>query len=535
MTAVQQPSTERNPLMSKMITQTDNKNTVHRNLPLKALLNVALSRGEGKLAKNGALSVITGRRTGRSPQDRFIVRDEITLNEVDWGTVNQAISPEVFDKLWQRAQEHLNSHTHFISHLAVGADETYQIPVTVITDLAWHQLFCYYAFIRTFSPSDSTKTWTLLNVSQFKTDPERDGVKSDATMIINFKKRKILLCGLLYAGEMKKAMFAVMNFLVPPQGVLPMHCAANVGHDGNVALFFGLSGTGKTTLSADPDRYLIGDDEHGWGNNGVFNFEGGCYAKCINLSAEREPLIWQAIRDGAIMENVVLDETTLAPRYENDSLTQNTRAAYPLEHIELRVKQNRGGHPNAIIFLTCDLYGVLPPVAKLSKEQAAYYFLSGYTALVGSTEVGQGSGIKQTFSTCFGAPFFPRSPDVYANLLMHHIDQANCPVYLVNTGWTGGAYGEGGKRFDIPTTRTIINAILNRELDSACYEVMPKFKLAIPTSIKGIDTKILNPKNAWRNASDYNRYAKQLIEAFITNFKRFKVSPEIIAVGPELV
>jgi len=518
-----------------MISQTDNKNTVHRNLPARVLFDLALSRKEGKLAKNGALSVTTGKRTGRSPLDRFIVQDEVTLNEVDWGTVNQPISPEIFNNLWQRAEEYLKSHSHFISHLAVGADATYQIPVTVITDLAWHQLFCYYAFIATFSPADDTKTWTLLNTSQLKTDPERDGVKSDAALIINFKERKILLCGLLYAGEMKKAMFAVMNFLLPPRDVLPMHCAANVGHDGDVALFFGLSGTGKTTLSADPLRYLIGDDEHGWGSNGVFNFEGGCYAKCINLSAEREPLIWQAIREGAIMENVVLDETTLAPRYENDSLTQNSRAAYPLDHIEPRFKPNRGGQPKAIIFLTCDLYGVLPPVAKLTKEQAAYYFLSGYTALVGSTEVGQGSGIKPTFSTCFGAPFFPRSPDVYANLLMHHIEKINCPVYLVNTGWTGGAYGEGGKRFDIPTTRKVINAVLNRELDSASYEVMPKFKLAIPTAINGVDEKILNPVNAWWNAADYNKHANPLIESFIANFKRFKVSPEITAAGPDLV
>ncbi|MBA2654448.1 MAG: phosphoenolpyruvate carboxykinase (ATP) [Gammaproteobacteria bacterium] len=520
--------------MSKMISQTDNKKTVHRNLPAKALLNIALARGEGKLAQNGALSVTTGLRTGRSPQDRFIVQDEVTTNEVDWGAINQSISTECFERLWQRTQEYFKKNTHFISYLAVGSDENYQMPVTVITDLAWHQLFCYNAFIRTFKTEDSAKTWTLLNAAQLKTDPERDGVKSDAALLIDFKKRRILLCGLHYAGEMKKAMFAVMNFLLPPQGILPMHCAANVGHDGDAALFFGLSGTGKTTLSADPDRYLIGDDEHGWGDNGVFNFEGGCYAKCINLSAEREPLIWQAIRDGAIMENVVLDETTLAPRYDDSSLTQNSRAAYPLEHIERRMKQNRGGQPTAIIFLTCDLYGVLPPVAKLSKEQAAYYFLSGYTALVGSTEVGQGSGIKQTFSTCFGAPFFPRSPDVYANLLIHHIERTNCPVYLVNTGWTGGAYGEGGKRFDIPTTRTIINAILNQKLEQATYEVMPEFKLAIPTSIKEVDQKLLNPINAWRSTADYNGHAKKLTEAFIANFKKFKVSPEIMAAGPEL-
>ncbi|OAI49086.1 phosphoenolpyruvate carboxykinase [Gammaproteobacteria bacterium SCGC AG-212-F23] len=506
--------------------------TVYHNPLEKELLNIALTRGEGKLAKNGALSVTTGLRTGRSPQDRFIVKDEVTINAVDWGAINQPISTECFEKLWQRTKDYLKTQTHFISHLAVGSDETYQIPVTVITELAWHQLFSYHAFIIPHQLKDPAETWTLLNAAQFKTDPERDGVKSDAALMIDFKKRRILLCGLHYAGEMKKAMFAVMNFLLPPQCILPMHCAANVGHDGNTALFFGLSGTGKTTLSADPNRYLIGDDEHGWGENGVFNFEGGCYAKCINLSAEREPLIWQAIRDGAIMENVVLDSATLAPCYDDDSLTQNTRAAYPLKHIKQRMKQNRGEQPKAIIFLTCDLHGVLPPVAKLSKEQAAYYFLSGYTALVGSTEVGQGSGIKQTFSTCFGAPFFPRSPDVYANLLLHHLEKTNCPVYLVNTGWTGGAYGEGGKRFDIPVTRTIVNAILNQELEKAVYEVMPNFKLVIPTAIKGIDKKLLNPKNAWQNIEDYNRHERELIEAFTANFKKFKVSSEIMMAGP---
>ena len=504
------------------------------NLPAETLVAMAMHRGEGVLANNGALSVVTGARTGRSPQDRFIVKDEITVNEVDWGAVNQPISTECFGKLWCRAQQYLQSHTHYTSQLAVGADEAYQVPVTVITDLAWHQLFCYSAFIRTFLPGNPDKSWTLLSVSKFKIDQEADGVKSDATLIINFKSRKIILCGLLYAGEMKKAMFSVMNFLLPPQGVLPMHCAANIGERGDVAVFFGLSGTGKTTLSADPARYLIGDDEHGWSDNGIFNFEGGCYAKCINLSSEREPMIWQAIRDGAIMENVVLDKHTLSPRYEDDSLTQNTRAVYPLEHIEKRVKENRGGQPSAIIFLTCDLHGVLPPVAILSKEQAAYYFLSGYTALVGSTEVGQGSGIKQTFSTCFGAPFFPRSPDEYANLLMRRIGQTNCPVYLVNTGWSGGAYGEGGKRFDIPTTRTIISAILNGELNHTSCETIPGFNLRIPTAINGVEEKLLNPIKSWINNDDYNRHANQLMKSFNSNFTKYKVSAEIVAAGPQI-
>lgn len=518
-----------------MIAQTENKNIVYRNLPANALLKIALDRSEGKLAKNGAFSVETGRRTGRSPQDRFIVLNDVTEKEVAWGTINQPISTDSFEKLWKRAEDYLKKTTHFISNLAIGADENYQVSVNVMTDLAWHQLFCYNLFIRAFIPKEPEKTWTLLNASQLKTDPKKDGVNSDAALIIDFKARKILLCGLLYAGEMKKAMFSVMNFLLPPQGVLPMHCSANVGHDGEVALFFGLSGTGKTTLSADPDRYLIGDDEHGWSDNGIFNFEGGCYAKCINLSPEREPLIWNSIREGAIMENVVLDESTLLPRYDNKRLTENTRAAYPLENIGVCAKQNQGKQPKAIIFLTCDLYGVLPPVAKLDKEQAAYYFLSGYTALVGSTEMGQGHGIKQTFSTCFGAPFFPRSPDVYADLLMQHLKKTKCPIYLVNTGWTCGAYGEGGKRFDIPVTRRIISAILNHELDNTTFEIMPQFKFAIPTFLDGVDSKLLNPKKAWWNENDYNRHAKELIGAFITNFKKFNVPSEVHKAGPELI
>ncbi len=520
--------------MSKMITQTENKNVIYSNLSAKTLLYIALERGEGILAKNGAFSVKTGKRTGRSPQDRFIVFNDMTENEVAWDTTNQPISTDCFENLWKRAEDHLKTTTHFISNLAIGANEMYRVPVKVITDLAWHQLFCYNLFIRTVDSKDSANTWTLLNVSQLKTYPEKDGVKSDAALIIDFKTQKILLCGLLYAGEMKKAMFSIMNFLLPPQGILPMHCSANVGQDGDTALFFGLSGTGKTTLSADPDRFLIGDDEHGWGESGVFNFEGGCYAKCINLSPEREPLIWNAIRDGAIMENVVLDDNTLLPKFEDSSLSENSRAAYPLEHIEQRVKQNRGEQPKVVIFLSCDLYGVLPPVAKLNKVQAAYYFLSGYTALVGSTEVGQGRGIKQTFSTCFGAPFFPRFPDVYANLLIEHLERTKCPVYLVNTGWTGGAYGEGGKRFDIPVTRRIISAILNHELDNATFEIMSQFNLSIPSSLSGIDSKLLNPKKAWCNEVDYNHYAKKLIEAFIINFKKFNVSPEIQNAGPVL-
>jgi phosphoenolpyruvate carboxykinase (ATP) len=505
---------------------------IHYNLSVAQLTEQAVRRREAVLAENGALCATTGEFTGRSPLDKFTVNSELVNGKMDF-TTNQAIEPEKFKQIYQRLETYLKEKELFIFDGFAGADPDYRLPIRIINEYAWHNLFVHQLFIRPTEEelADHKASFTVICVPHFKINPEEDGTRSKTLIAVSFEHRVIIIAGTHYAGEMKKSIFTIMNYLLPDQGVLPMHCSANVDRTGDVALFFGLSGTGKTTLSADPERALIGDDEHGWSENGVFNFEGGCYAKCIGLSAKKEPQIWEAIRFGTVLENVVLDENRL-PLYDDNTLTENTRAAYPVDFIEGAVIPGVAGHPKVILFLTADAFGVLPPISKLTPEQAMYHFLSGYTSKLAGTERGV-TEPEATFSTCFGAPFLPRPAYVYADLLGKKIAEHKTQVYLVNTGWTGGAYGVG-KRMNLNYTRAMVTAAINGDLNKVGYMIDPIFGFTFPTRCPGVPAELLNPRNTWKDHAAYDKQAKSLASRFQNNFTKFSgIAEKILVAGPK--
>lgn len=512
------------------------KGEVHWNLMAPELFQAAARRNEGEFADMGPFVAVTTPHTGRSPNDKFVVREPSTEGDVDWGKVNQPITPEKYELILADMRKYLNSAPElFVEDLYCGADPAFRLSVRYVSPNAWHMAFVRNMFIRpeasdlpTFDPN-----FTVLHAPEFQADPARHGTRTTTFIVLNLAARTILIGGTRYAGELKKSMFTVMNYLLPKQDVLSMHCSANVGKGGDTALFFGLSGTGKTTLSADPNRGLIGDDEHGWAKDGIFNFEGGCYAKVINLSRESEPDIYQTTQMfGTVLENVVLDPATKKVRFEDLSITENTRASYPLHYIGNHVPGGRGAHPKNVVFLTADAFGVLPPIARLTPQQAMYYFLSGYTAKVAGTERGV-TEPQATFSACFGAVFLVWHPGKYAEMLGALLDRHKANVWLINTGWSGGAYGTG-KRMKLAYTRAMINAALAGELDNAKTTTDPMFGLAIPGEVKGVPAEVLNPRQTWKDGNAYDEQARKLASMFRNNFEKFgSVSEAIRSAGPK--
>lgn len=520
-------------LSDQGITGTGNQ---YWNLETPHLYEEAIRRGEARIAKDGPLVVETGKHTGRSANDKFTVRDESTENTVWWGDVNRPMSPDVFDTIHAAFLEHMKGKDLFVQDLWGGSDPAHRVSVRTVGELAWHSLFCRTMLVRPATGELKTMApqFTIINLPSFKADPATMGCNSETVIAVNFAKGLVLIGGTAYAGENKKSVFSILNYLLPEQGIMPMHCSANIGPEDDVAIFFGLSGTGKTTLSADSSRTLIGDDEHGWSDTSVFNFEGGCYAKLIRLSEEAEPEIYATTRRyGTILENVVMDEKTRLLDLDDNSLAENTRGAYPIDFIPNTSADNRGGLPKNIIMLTADAFGVLPPIARLTPEQAMYHFLSGYTAKVAGTEI----GVKEpqaTFSTCFGAPFMPRHPSVYGNLLRQKIAEGSVNCWLVNTGWTGGEYGTGS-RMPIKVTRALLHAALDGELNSAPMRIDPNFGFEVPVQMTGIDSTILNPRDTWADPEAYDAKARYLVGLFIKNFEAFAghVDQSVIEAAPK--
>ncbi|SFE43458.1 phosphoenolpyruvate carboxykinase (ATP) [Flavobacterium xueshanense] len=509
---------------------------IHYQLSPEELHDITIKSGQGIESSTGALAVNTGEYTGRSPQDRYIVKDSISENKVWWGKVNIPFEPTAFEALYNKVTSYLSNREVYVRDSYVCADPNYRLNVRVVTETPWANLFCYNMFLRpeTEELANFDPEWTLLCVPSFMADPIVDGTRQSNFAILDFTRKVVLIGGTGYTGEIKKGIFSALNFILPVfKNTLPMHCSANVGKDGDTAIFFGLSGTGKTTLSADPNRKLIGDDEHGWTNeNTVFNFEGGCYAKVINLSEENEPDIFRAIKKGAILENIVFKKDTNEVDFEDISITQNTRVSYPIFHIDNIQPGSIGENPKNIFFLTADSFGILPPISKLTPGQAAYHFISGYTAKVAGTEAGI-TEPQPNFSACFGAPFMPLHPTKYAEMLSKKMKDANVKVWLINTGWTGGPYGVGS-RMKLKYTRAMITAALNGELDDVAYENHEVFGIAKPQTCPNVPSEILNPRNTWEDPEQYDKKAVELAQKFKDNFAKFEefANAEIMAGAP---